>query len=178
MTGDTELNPYAAPAPAADLGGFAPREPAQMEMASRGARLGGLLIDSLLLLASMVPVVVAGGLLGLFDQPSSPNSTSLAPALLVAMILPMLLFQGYQWYLIATTGQSLAKRWVRTRIVRASGEPPGFVHGVLLRAGVISVLGAIPFVGSFIGIANACFIFRRDVRCLHDHIAGTFVVRV
>jgi uncharacterized RDD family membrane protein YckC len=50
-----------------------------------------------------------------------------------------------QAYLVTTTGQSIAKRWFRIKIVKVDGSPVNFVSGVLLRiAGtkVINLLGA------------------------------------
>jgi len=36
------------------------------------------------------------------------------------------------------------------------------VHGVLLRTWLVAMLGAIPFIGGFIGIVDAVMIFRED----------------
>jgi uncharacterized RDD family membrane protein YckC len=35
----------------------------------------------------------------------------------------------------------------------------------------------LPTVGPFAGLIDVLFIFLKDRRCLHDHIAGTVVVR-
>jgi hypothetical protein len=39
-------------------------------------------------------------------------------------------------------------------------------------------MGAIPFVGNFVGLVDALMIFGEDHRCLHDRIAGTRVISV
>ena len=54
------------------------------------------------------------------------------------MGLMVLAFMGYQWYLISTTGQSLAKRWMGIKIVRIDGTPVNFVNGVILRSWVMA----------------------------------------
>ncbi len=36
----------------------------------------------------------------------------------------------------------------------------------------------VPFVGGLFALIDALFIFRKDHRCIHDHIAGTKVVQV
>jgi hypothetical protein len=36
----------------------------------------------------------------------------------------------------------------------------------------------IPFIGNFVNLADALFIFGEEHRCLHDHIAGTKVISV
>jgi uncharacterized RDD family membrane protein YckC len=92
------------------------------------------------------------------------------------MGLMVLSFMIYQWYLIATTGQSLAKRWLGIKIVRLDGSPVGFVNGVILRSWVVGALSNIPILGTIIGLVNPLMIFGEERRCLHDHIAGTRVV--
>ena len=39
------------------------------------------------------------------------------------------------------------------------------------------VLTSIPFLGPFIGLANALAIFRENCKCLHDDLAGTKVIK-
>jgi uncharacterized RDD family membrane protein YckC len=85
---------------------------------------------------------------------------------------------GSQWFLIATTGQSLGKRWCRIKIVRSESHPVGFVHGVLLREWVRILVGFVPFVGMALTVLDDLFVFRADRRCLHDLIAGTRVIDV
>ena len=59
------------------------------------------------------------------------------------------------------------------RIVRMqTGANGGFVTNVLLRLIVNGLLGLIPLYG----LVNILFIFRSDLRCIHDMIAGTQVV--
>jgi len=36
----------------------------------------------------------------------------------------------------------------------------------------------IPYAGSFVALLDVLFIFRRDQRCIHDHLAGTVVVKI
>lgn len=87
------------------------------------------------------------------------------------------IFTCVQWYLVATTGQTLGKKLFGIKIVMVDGSPVGFWTGVVLRDWAIGFLGALPFVGGIIGLADALYIFHADRRCLHDRIAGTIVVR-
>jgi hypothetical protein len=41
-----------------------------------------------------------------------------------------------------------------------------------------AVVAMIPVVGGLISLVDIVLIFRRDRRCLHDHIAGTRVLAV
>ena len=47
----------------------------------------------------------------------------------------------------------------------------------LARAVATWAITAIPVAGGIFALADLLFIFREDRRCLHDHIAGTRVVR-
>lgn len=97
-----------------------------------------------------------------------------------AMILGMLWvvsFLTVQGYLLATSGQSVAKRLLGLRIVDADGNPPGFSRTVIRREGSRLLLGAVPYVGPLLSLADSLAIYADDRRTLHDHLAGTWVVR-
>jgi len=97
----------------------------------------------------------------------------------------LLLFVAIQWRMISMRGQSLGKKLLGIKIVNGSGRPPGFFCGVLVRNGFPWLLSVIP-VFVLAGIpamlivvlswANILLICLEPPRCLHDHIAGTFVV--
>ena len=90
--------------------------------------------------------------------------------------LGVLSIAAYQWYLVATTGQTLGKRMLKIRIVKADGDPAGFLHGVVLRSWIMFLFGMVPYVGSCAGLVDALMIFSESRRCLHDRIAGTIVI--
>jgi uncharacterized RDD family membrane protein YckC len=84
-----------------------------------------------------------------------------------------------QAVLLSLRGQSIGNMLVRTRIVRADdGEPAGFMRAFLLRGFLARAIRQIPLLGAIFWIADSCFIFRDDKRCLHDLMAGTKVVKV
>jgi uncharacterized RDD family membrane protein YckC len=111
------------------------------------------------------------------------EATLLAVVLTVAVSI-------YQWYLIATTGQTIGKRVAHVRIVRVDDTPVGFVDGVLLREWVMSIIVTVaglvltwlpvfgPGASLLVGIVDYLPIFAVDRRCLHDHLAGTKVIAV
>ena len=79
----------------------------------------------------------------------------------------------YQIVLLTKDGQTVGKKAWGIRIVRMqTGANGGFVTNVLLRLIVNGLLGLIPLYG----LVNILFIFRSDLRCIHDMIAGTQVV--
>jgi len=148
-------------------GGYAASSP----LATLGQRLGGSLLDTLFLVLACLP----GLLIGVAIDSKFKDGGGLQMGLAGIGVVILLI---YQTVITSNTGQSLAKRVLKTKIVRLDGSPAGFVHGVLLRTWLVGMLGAIPFIGGFIGIVDAVLIFREDRRTLHDHIAGTNVIQV
>lgn len=159
------LNPYAPPAADREQqwGGYQAYIDAEFQLASLGARWWGAFIDNLLLYASAIPTVVA-----LY---ASDKNLILTGAVALLTALP---FSAYQWYLIATRGQSLGKRVARTRITRLDGSAPGFVNGVLIRSWIVSVVAS---VFGPAALVDAVFVFRNDRRTVHDLMAGTRVIQ-
>jgi uncharacterized RDD family membrane protein YckC len=164
--GATPLNPYAPPSLGAQTYGTEPTHEFEL-LADRGARLGAHIIDSVLYFGAAmigIPVAIINPHLGV-----------------VMALLGVAALLVYQWYLLSTTGQTLAKKWLKIRIVKLDGSPVDFVSAVLLRnwaINVLSLVGSLLVLGSFLPLIDALLIFGDDRRCLHDHIAGTKVVAV
>lgn len=171
--GAEPLNPYAAPAGDPTLPVL---KGLNEELATPNSRLGARMIDQVLVLLAVAPAAVAGVLLA-GNEETDGNSNSVALLVTMAVAgLGALAFYLYQCHLIASTGQSLGKRWSHVRIVLDNGEPPGFWRGVVLRSWAIMALSLIPGVGSLVGLTDTLMIFGRERRCLHDRLAGTRVL--
>jgi len=175
-----EQNPFAPPTEAADFQVAQARYDSR-HLASYGQRFVAQFIDNLLYVAAAIPGLIVLLVLApnVFDTSSDTTAADEFPAAALWVLVGPLLLAFYQWNMVAKTGQSFAKRWLRTRIVREdSGAPPGFVNGVLLRVWLPSAAGAIPGVGGCIGLADALAIFFGDRRqTLHDRIARTIVIQ-
>jgi uncharacterized RDD family membrane protein YckC len=155
------FNPYAAPL-------YEPIQPpvrgaSNAFLASRGARFVTRLVDNVLFGATLVPIAAA-----VFIEHASS-------VWLVTGVIPFL-FTVYQCYLVATTGQSVAKKWFGLRVVRLDGSPVDFVSGVVLREWVVFGVGLVPGIGMLFRFADSVMIFGEERRCLHDQIAGTKVI--
>jgi uncharacterized RDD family membrane protein YckC len=175
----SNFNPYAPPTADVDQG--LQLQQGGYVLAERGTRLGAVLIDGLLAVAAAAPagIILAFMVFSASNRMDFGNAEMMSYGMIgvaALMGLMILAFMGYQWYLIATTGQSLAKRWLGIQIVRVDGTPLGFVNGVILRSWVIGLLSNIPFVGPLVGLVNPLMIFGEERRCLHDQIAGTRVI--
>ena len=130
------------------------------------------------LLAAIIDAFAAFGalLVGLFlamALGALGGDGEVTPSLVVVVLLFPAMLGICQCYMIAVDGQTVGKMCVRIKIVNLQGKPPGFFQGIVLRIVAIAVLGMIPF----FSLADVCWIFANDAkRCLHDYIAGTYVI--
>lgn len=135
-------------------------------LASRGRRLFGSILDGAVYAVGVVPAMF---FIGPGDSPE---------AAIVAFVALVLVLVGIQAVLIATTGQSIAKKLLGMRIIRMDGSPVGFLRGVLVRSWLFAVVTQIPGIGGLIALVDSLFIFGAEQRCLHDMLADTKVVLV
>jgi len=185
----TAAAPVAAPppvpvtAPVAPLAWTSEKQPAS---ASRWLRLPAALIDGLLKVACLLPMTLPLSR-ALYHEAEFGTTASFlevcrkAGDILEAnfnQALPLLgaLFL-IQLGLLAYRGQSIGKLALGLVIVRwPDAEPAGFVRAGVLRSIVPFVLEQVPVLGVIFWVVDTGFIFRDDRRCLHDLLAGTFVV--
>ncbi len=159
------LPPQLPPSALADAIG---REPgAVWPLADPGRRIVASLLDALCLVAALVPTVLVSLSI---DRDAAPG------ALALVFMVSVLALAVYQSWLLATEGQTLAKRWLGLRVVRVEDQGnPGFVRAVLLRSVVSSIIGS--FFSFLYTILDVSFmLFREDRRAVHDLLASTEVI--
>lgn len=167
-------NPYAPPQAAVDD----ISEPQGFALpADRGTRLGAAILDSFLfVLAVYLPLMAS---LGAFVQENVATDDLDAPFDKVALwgaIVTLVGLTVWGWFTLkfmARNSQSIAKRWLRIKVVRADGSPVSLGRLVWLRNVVVWMLSMIPL----FGIVDALFIFSESRQCLHDKIADTIVIK-
>jgi uncharacterized RDD family membrane protein YckC len=157
--------------PAAEVADVAAGGEAQL--AGRGARLAGAIIDGVILLGLwwLVSLVTPWNIF-------SPQLASAGFMALIGMqLLGLLLFALVNGYLLMARGQTVGKVLLGMRIVRSDGSAaaPGRIIG--LRYAVGWLLSAVPAVGMVYALIDCLLIFRADRRCVHDLIADTIVVK-
>jgi uncharacterized RDD family membrane protein YckC len=157
-------NPYAPPVQQDEWN--TPELHQDLWLASRGRRFLGNLIDTLVYGIVIVPALF------LIDSDIESSEVLLVIGLAVVVIVAV------QAVLIATSGQSIAKKLLGMRIVRLDGSPIGFVRGVLVRSWAVGAIASIPTIGGIFGLIDALYIFGAEHRCLHDVMAGSKVVMV
>ena len=161
------VNPYQPPSTmdAAPVGGI--------DVAAPATRLLAVIIEGLVLMPLTLPISY---LMGNFDG----IMTGRQPPLLnvVAMtVIGFVIFLGVNWVFLGN-GQTVGKRVMGVQIVDLNGSVLPVPKLMLARYLPWWAISAIPVVGGLFALIDALFIFRKDRRCLHDHIAGTRVVRV
>jgi len=159
-----------------------------LELAGRGTRLGAFIIDRVLAALCALPGVLLMGpafatLMLAASRGEQPNLEEINAAsfFLGAAVagLGWLVQFGVQLWMLTTRGQSIGKRLLNIRIVLfQDNAPPGFLHAWLLRNFVPGIISLVPYLGFIFVLVDALFIFSEQRRCIHDHIAGTKVVKV
>ncbi len=94
----------------------------------------------------------------------------------LVMLMGMLTLLALNIYLLVTRSQTIGKWLDNTKIMDyETHEPAGFVKTFILRSLVNGLIGScVPFYG----LVDVCVIFGDEHRCLHDQIAGTYVVDI
>lgn len=159
-------NPYAAPqAPVSDASTVAG------ELASPWLRLGGYIIDLLILLVLVSPVyfMLFWGAVTSGQQPSFLTGMGFT-------VFVFIVFVALQGYFLNQSGQTIAKKLLKMKIVDENGNKPEFVKLIGLRYAVVQLAQIVPFLGFIYFLVDALFIFRDDRRRISDLLAGTRVV--
>ena len=127
--------------------------------ADRSARVAAKIID--------LPFTVASVLAASLVPSSAPSSEAVQLGLILVGVFGMIA----QTVLLSNDGQTIGKKVMKLKIVRAdTGRNGGFVTNVLLRA-VINGLLAFTTLSIYF-VADTLFIFSRNRLCLHDYVAG------
>ncbi|MEA2174122.1 MAG: hypothetical protein QOD00_1714 [Blastocatellia bacterium] len=155
---------------------YQPLVQAQMVLATRGSRLGAALLDGVFV---VVPMMLGMLLIVVVGQAMAVAHDTVPAAMFAVLGLIILAVLVVQLYLLSRDGQTIGKKCVGIRIVKAeTGENGGFKTNALMRSILPGLIGGIPGVGPIFRIADVLFIFREDQRCIHDLMAGTTVIKV
>lgn len=148
------------------------------ELASRWARLGGAILDGLIMFGLIFPLMFATGY---WERAMSGAISGGGPAFMDQLemvglgLLAQLLVNGY---LLNKYGQTVGKYIAGTRIVSVDDNRILPLWRVfVIRILSVGVISQVPGAGPIFGLVNVLFIFRGDKRCIHDLMAGTKVVK-
>ena len=164
-------NPYAPPR-AAVLDIADPNAPTAL--ADRGTRLGAAILDGIIFAGMVyVPILIAAAIAGFAGRAGGDTTGA---AFIVAGAVALAGFVVWCWLTIkyvTHNGQSIAKKLLAIKVVRADGSPVTLGRIFWLRNFVNGLISIIPLYG----LIDALFIFNESRQCLHDKIAGTVVVK-
>jgi uncharacterized RDD family membrane protein YckC len=144
-------------------------------IASAGQRLGGRLIDALILIG--VLGVFLGGLIAKSISGDGKINTG---ALFVGSLVATAVGAAYEILLVARNGQTIGKKLVGTKVVRVSdGQTPDMNTAV--KRWLPAIVGLIPKLGNplalLIGIASIVLVLTDPNRqSVNDKFANTVVV--
>ena len=140
--------------------------------ATRGSRLGAVLIDSAIIFALAIVGALAVGLgrgvnKGLLT--ALPGFIILGVGILALLITNVVLLSRF--------GQTLGKRAMGIAIVRTDGSKCELWRILVLRILAVRAISFVPMVGALFSIVDMVMIFGEEKRCVHDYMADTIVVR-
>jgi uncharacterized RDD family membrane protein YckC len=166
-------NPYAPPLAGVD-------DVAESEAfavpADRGTRLGAAILDSVVFMVAVyLPLMVT--LFSMARIETNPEDAdqfeSVAVGAAVAGLIGLVIWGWFTLKFMARNSQSIAKKWLRIKVVRADGSRVSLGRLIMLRNVVVWILSMIPL----FSIIDALFIFSESRQCIHDKIADTIVIK-
>jgi uncharacterized RDD family membrane protein YckC len=171
----SELNPYAPPsAQVLDI-------PVDVvERADRLLRLAAWFIDWILWVLAIGPLTV-GAFLWLGSTMASSSETAIDTSVILIVSLVGFAFLA-TWItlncvFVYRNGQSIGKKMVGIKVVRADGSRASFARIFWLRNVVNYLPNLIPIVSFVYWLVDPLLIFGDKQQCLHDMIADTIVIR-
>lgn len=142
-------------------------------LADRGERLAARLLDSLIEIPLYIPLIIY---LDVFDTIKAGQNVPIMITVMLSL-QHVIIFLLLNAYLLHKHGQTIGKHLMNIAITDQQGRKPNVWNIIVLRYFAFWVSGYIPLVGRAIVFLDPLLIFRRDRRCLHDHLAGTIVIK-
>jgi uncharacterized RDD family membrane protein YckC len=123
----------------------------------------------------LLPFVAIFSLTDSWDDAANQNYSISEQLLYFVMGLAQYLIVN--GYLLHSRGQTVGKWVLGIKIVSfKTNEILPLWKVFFVRYVPPAIVAMLPLVGIFLAIVNDLFIFRKDKRCIHDHLAGTKVI--
>jgi uncharacterized RDD family membrane protein YckC len=150
------------------------------QLATRGSRLGAVLLDGLIIMVITIPL---NWITGSFKRTMAYSQAD--PSLLKLpnaenlfwSAFGLMIFVAINWSFLRE-GQTIGKRALGIRIVRKDGSPIAAQRIIGLRMIPMQIAALLPGLNMVIGLVDGLLIFRKGRNTLHDDIADTKVIVV
>ena len=86
-----------------------------------------------------------------------------------------MMFSLINGYLLKTNGQTLGKYLFKIKIATIYYTKPTLFNALIIRTLLFWLISYHEWLG-FLCLLEVLFIYRKDLRCLHDHVARTIVI--
>jgi uncharacterized RDD family membrane protein YckC len=151
-----------------------------LELASRWARLGAVMLDGFIGFIWFTPAYV----MNFATLAQQPRGKPMAVWINLAKtgtwfyvgVLGALMILAIDIFLLSRNGQTIGKKLLGIKVVRVDESPVSFVRVFFVRYVFNTFLTLIPLVGSLYSLIDALMIFSESRRTVHDRIADTIVV--
>lgn len=143
------------------------------QLASRQARLGASIIDSIIQLLILMPILEATHFVDYIHEEKAPP-LELSISLLV---ISYLIYIGTHYYFIKKNGQTIGKRILNIRIENTNGGVASFNTIIFRRYLFTTAISSFPAIGIVLLSVDTLLIFRNNHACWHDDFAKTRVVK-
>ena len=175
-------NPYEAPSTAPQEENLAVPN---IQLASRWARLGAAILDSIIMIVLMFPLLILIFFLGAIPGTNNSNSyldniLAMSDSIIADLITSLAgigIYLAVNGYLMIKSGQTIGKKVLNIQVVDYRTQqllPAGRIMG--MRYLLPSLINSVPIVGGLFTLVDHCFIFGAEKRCIHDHMAGSSVI--
>lgn len=141
-------------------------------IANRMNRFLAALIDVVVMMCVIIPPIY---FMGALPSMMKAQERTFVQNLVVGFFA-LVVFFALNTRLLMKSGQTIGKKLLGIKIVDLDGNLPSFSKHLIKRYGMFFGLDHIPVVGQILGLINILFVFGKDARCGHDHLAGTKVV--
>jgi len=158
-----------------DFNSFAESTDIKVDLASLSDRLAAAFVDGFIIgIPFMAALIAIFGFNGI--KPMIENNRMLY--FVIVTIIVQLFYLTVNGRLLYKYGQTIGKKYLEIKIVDLNNKLPVLSSSYGLRYFIPALFSFVPFIGRFLALIDILFIFRKDRRCIHDHIAGTKVIKV
>ena len=152
-----------------------------LELASRWARLGAVMLDGLSGFIWFVPAYATNFAMIVQQSRGNPLGVWINLAKTGGWfylgLIGALVVLAIDLTLLARNGQTIGKKLLGIKVVRVDRSPVSLFRVFFLRYVFNTFLTLIPLVGSLYSLVDSLMIFSESRRTVHDRIADTIVIK-